>query len=46
MFKRLLALCCLGVVLAGCNTVAGVGRDVERGGEMMQNQARETQRQM
>jgi entericidin B len=46
MLKRILALCCLGVVLAGCNTVAGVGRDVERGGEMLQDTARDTQRKL
>ncbi len=26
----------LSVVLAGCNTVAGVGKDVERAGEAIQ----------
>jgi predicted small secreted protein len=44
--KRLIALIVLGITLAGCNTMAGVGRDVERGGEKLQNEARETQRQM
>lgn len=46
MLKRIAVLCCLGFVLAGCNTMAGVGRDVERGGEMLQDTARETQRKM
>lgn len=26
----------VGVMLAGCNTVAGVGKDVERAGEAIQ----------
>jgi predicted small secreted protein len=34
------------MTLAGCNTIAGAGRDMERGGEKLQNQAHETQRQM
>ena len=44
--KRIIALILLGITLAGCNTMAGLGRDVERGGEKLQNEARETQRQM
>ena len=46
MAKRLLALLMLGMTLAGCNTIAGVGRDIERGGEKLQGQARETQQDM
>ena len=46
MFRRILALIALGVTLAGCNTMAGAGRDIERGGEKMQGQARETQQEM
>ncbi|MBI4756104.1 MAG: entericidin A/B family lipoprotein [Betaproteobacteria bacterium] len=33
---RIALAAALAVVLAGCNTMAGVGRDVERGGEKMQ----------
>ena len=44
--KRFVALVLLGIALAGCNTMAGVGRDVERGGEKLQDQAKETQRKM
>ena len=44
--KRIIALVLLGITLAGCNTMAGMGRDVERGGEKLQDQARETQRKM
>ena len=46
MFKRIIGLALLGITLAGCNTMAGVGRDIERGGEKMQDQAYETQREM
>ena len=46
MFRRILALIALGVTLAGCNTMSGVGRDIERGGEKMQGEARETQQEM
>jgi entericidin B len=44
--KRIFALVLLGITLAGCNTMAGMGRDVERGGEKLQDQAHETQRNM
>ncbi len=27
--------------ISGCNTVAGAGKDIERGGEKMQNKAEE-----
>jgi entericidin B len=32
--------------LAGCNTMQGLGKDVERGGEKMQNQSKDTQKNM
>jgi len=35
--KRIACLLVLAaVVLAGCNTVAGVGKDIEKGGEAIQ----------
>lgn len=34
------------VVLAGCNTVAGAGKDIERGGEKVQDTARDVQQKM
>ena len=46
MIKRILALIALGITLAGCNTMSGVGRDIERGGEKLQGEARETQQEM
>ena len=33
-------------VLTACNTVQGAGKDIERGGEKIQGEAREVQRKM
>ena len=46
MLKRIVGLILLGITLAGCNTMHGFGRDVERGGEKLQQEAKETQRKM
>ena len=46
MIKRIIGLVLLGITLAGCSTMAGLGRDIERGGEKLQDQAYETQREM
>jgi predicted small secreted protein len=48
MCKRIVALLLLGMTmtLMGCNTIAGMGKDLERGGEKLQDQAYETQREM
>lgn len=32
--------------LAGCNTVAGAGKDIERGGEKVQETAKDVQKKM
>jgi len=32
--------------ISGCNTVAGAGKDIERGGEKVQDGARDVQRKM
>jgi entericidin B len=37
-FIALIVLVALGA-LAGCNTVAGAGKDIERGGEKIQEKA-------
>lgn len=44
--KRFAALILVLVyaTLVGCNTMAGLGRDIERGGEKIQGEAREHQR--
>jgi entericidin B len=33
-------------VITGCNTVAGAGKDVERGGEAIHDTARDVQQKM
>lgn len=33
-------------VLTGCNTVAGAGKDLERGGEKVQDTAKDVQQKM
>jgi predicted small secreted protein len=44
--KRLVAIFLLAVIgtLAGCNTMQGLGKDVERGGEKLQDEAKEHRR--
>ena len=39
MFKKLLAILLMAGFVAGCNTWKGMGEDVERGGEKMQDSA-------
>jgi entericidin B len=46
MFTRIIGLVLLAMTLAGCNTIAGAGRDIERGGEKLQDTAHDTQRKM
>lgn len=45
---RLLTLifACATFVLAGCNTIAGAGKDIETGGEAVQDTARDVQKKM
>ena len=38
--KKLVALFALAVVLAGCNTVRGVGQDVQKAGTAIENAAK------
>ena len=46
--QRLIALCVLLAVgaLAGCNTMEGAGKDIERGGEKIQDSAKDTKKNM
>jgi entericidin B len=37
---KLLPILLIGLVLVGCNTVRGLGQDVERGGEAIQKAAK------
>jgi predicted small secreted protein len=32
--------------ISGCNTIAGAGTDIERGGQAVHDEARETQKKM
>ena len=38
--KRLLAFIAAAAFLAGCNTVQGIGKDIEKGGEAIQKTAK------
>ena len=49
MLKKIIAATImLGIFgfMAGCNTMEGVGKDVERGGEKMQDSAKDTKKSM
>jgi predicted small secreted protein len=39
MFRTLLAAALIAFFAAGCNTIQGAGKDVERGGEKIQGAA-------
>jgi predicted small secreted protein len=49
MLKKIVAiaitLCIVGFA-AGCNTMEGLGKDVERGGEKLQGSAKDTKKDM
>ena len=38
--KKLFALGAIALVLAGCNTIAGVGKDVQKVGQVVENAGR------
>jgi predicted small secreted protein len=41
MIRRFIALAlAAGLALAGCNTMQGLGKDIERGGEKLQDKAK------
>ncbi len=44
MFQKILTVLMLSAVLAGCNTMGGLGKDIERGGEKMQDSSKDAQR--
>lgn len=52
MARKLLAvLAMLGYLgamgaMSGCNTIAGAGKDIERGGEKVEKEAREARRKL
>lgn len=48
-FAQCLAICAVIGALsstAGCNTIAGAGTDVQKGGEAVHDEAKEVQRKM
>lgn len=49
MSKRwITTLFLVGIVgaLAGCNTIAGAGKDIERGGQVIRDTAKDVQRRL
>lgn len=46
MFTRIIGILALAGFLAGCNTMAGAGKDIERGGEKIQSGAERTKQKM
>lgn len=34
------------LMLAGCNTIAGAGKDIERGGQVIRDTAKDVQKKM
>ena len=48
MFNKIFGILIAGMVLAlyGCNTVEGMGKDVERGGEKIQSGAEKAKAKM
>jgi entericidin B len=41
-----LALLIAGGAMAGCNTIQGAGKDIERGGEKIQGTSKDVQQKM
>ena len=41
-----LGMCALLATVSGCNTIAGVGKDVERGGKAVHDAAKDVQRKI
>ena len=39
MYKLLAGLLAVSFILSGCNTIEGAGKDMERGGEKIQDKA-------
>lgn len=49
MIRRMLCMLVLSgvaVALWGCNTIAGAGKDIERGGQVIRDTAKDVQRRM
>lgn len=46
MFKTLVAALVMIGALGACNTMSGAGKDIERGGEKLQDTSKDVQRKM
>jgi entericidin B len=46
VFARSIAALLLAALLNGCNTIAGAGKDIERGGQVIRDTAKDVQRKM
>lgn len=46
MFKNLVWVLLVMGFLAGCNTMQGAGKDIERGGEKIQDTAKDVKQRM
>ena len=46
MLKIVLGALLMAGVLAGCNTMQGAGKDIERGGQAIRDAAKDVQRKM
>lgn len=46
MFQRILVALMLLGAIAGCNTIEGLGKDIERGGEVTQDVAKDVKKNM
>ena len=43
---RLISIVLLVVLVAGCNTIQGMGKDIEKGGEAVQDAAQSVKKKM
>ena len=44
--QKLIALLLVAVAIAGCNTIQGAGKDIEKGGEAVQDAAQSVKKRM
>ena len=40
MFKSIIGIVAIAALLAGCNTVQGIGKDLKKGGEAIEKSAK------
>ena len=46
LMKKLVGLLLMSMLLAGCNTIEGVGKDIKKGGEVIEKTAEKTAEKM